>query len=225
MRYSLAIFLLLCSVGCEKSLDPETCCTTYYPTHVPPALPWNVINDIVLCCDNNGSLSWVGDHFYEFQFNKEGPGYGLYGVNIADYWTGLFYGQPDTVRRFYFKYVGPLPLFDTSRIIGRNEWVINYTVPKSYLHKPLFEARDKNNDSLFQTFLFGDSGSTVAVAYFFNKNVDIDPTCGWTCGTVPVPAPPGPELTNDTLTKLFNIYLAPDSLHKLNVHWGNDGSF
>lgn len=226
MKYCFAIFLLVITVACHKSLDPATCCTTYY-NNIPPALPWNVVNEIVLCCDNNGSVSWVGPNFYEFQFNRTGPAYtlpdGIFAINIADYWAGLYAGQPDTARKFYFKYVGPPRLFDTSRIISRNNWVVKYSVPGNFLNIPLFEARFVNNDSLFQTFLFGDSASTVSVAYFGQKNYFNDPNCGWTCGEYQLPDLPV-GLTNDTLTSIFTTYLSNDSLRKKIVHWGSDGS-
>jgi hypothetical protein len=76
---------------------------------------------------------------------------------------------------------------------------------------------------LFQTFLFGDSGSTVSVAYFNQQVYYNDPPCGFSCGTYLAPYLPV-GLTNDTLTNILSTYLSNDSLRKKIVHWGNDGS-
>ena len=224
MRYLFCFLFLVGLIACKKCED-ESCYLTILPNNVPPAKPWNVVNDILLCCDNNGIVSWTGPNFYEVQFNLTGPKYAVapdYGINVADYHTGGIYGAPDTARQFYLKYVGPQPLFDTGKISFRNQWYLSYLMDNVFLHKPLFEARFVSNDSLFQTFLFGDSG-TVSVAYFYTNYLDVDPNCGWTCGVYQeTPYPLG--LTNDTLTKIFSRYISRDGLGETVFHWGNLGS-
>ena len=214
------LLLLLAFVGalegCKKTVPNR------HPYAVnAPFSSWNVVKNIDLACDNNGDSPWMGTRFYEFNFQYFNyPLYGVLGRNVADYWTSLFAGEPDTVRRFYFRYVGPLPLFDTSRIVSRNHWTVSYSIPESYLHVPLFEARFKNSDSLFQTFLFGDT-AVVSVAYFSQQQHYVNPKCGWECGFYYTPDTPI-GLTSDILTRNLNIYLSNDSLRQLNVHWTVD---
>src|SRR5579859_1439436 len=131
MKYTFFILLLLSAITCQKKCDEsdDWCAIELHP-NIPPALPWNVVNTIELYCDNNGDVSWVGPNYYMFRFSNTGPGYtdiehDIFEQNIADYQSWLRYDEPDTPRKFYFRYVGPLPLFDTSRIINRGPWDVS----------------------------------------------------------------------------------------------------
>src|SRR5579859_3582224 len=204
MRKLLFAFLLLSVVvylvGCSKCFWSETDPRCYVVDSGkwmpwPPAQPWNVVDHIDLACNNNGTVSWCGPNFYEFSFS-------LHGVYSAQYHNSHWFYDPDTPRQCYMRYVGPSPLFDTSKIVFRNLWHIDYRVDSSFLRRPMFEARFLDNDSLFQTFSFGDSG-VVSVAYF-DDIIDPDVPGDWSKGWHwRIPLFDSTKLTNDTLTKTF----------------------